>query len=47
MASELELSNHEDASLVPVDMKKEALKSYHKHSKIVGGLKKARGGRSS
>ena len=47
VASELELSNHEDDSLVPVDMKKEVLKSYHRHSKIVEGLRRAQGGQSS
>ena len=44
VAQELELTNNGDATLVPPEMREEALRSYHKHSKVLDGLKKAKGG---
>ena len=44
VASELELSNRADASLVPMEMREEALKAYQRSSRVQEGLFKAKAG---
>ena len=43
VASQLELSNREDASLVPIEMREEALWDHRRESKISEGLRKSKG----
>ena len=43
VASQLELSNRDDATLVPSDVREEALCAHHRDARVQDGLRKAKG----